>query len=111
MAGVGTGGPANGVDRGSCRSQRWQAAGGGPLRWRCWAGEYVVFNPLSGQTHHLDVLAGRMLELIVSATPSADELRVEASSFLEVEQDDQLIRLVDELLRRLEGAGLIEPVR
>ena len=86
-------------------------AGNQPLRWRCWDGDYVVFNPLSGQTHLLDIFAGQMLRLITSGTPNIGELRSEAASFLEVEQDDRLARTVDELLRRLEAVGLIEPAR
>ena len=89
--------------------QKWRVAGTQPLRWRCWAGDYVVFNPLSGQTHFLDILAGQMLKLIMSGRPSIGELRSEAARFLEVEQDDRLADTVDELLRRLETVGLIEP--
>ena len=89
--------------------QKWRVAGNEPLRWRCWAGDYVVFNALSGQTHFLEIFAGRMLTLIMSGTPSILELRAEAARFLEVEQDERLAHTVDELLRRLEAVGLIEP--
>ena len=102
-------GPANSMTDGSRQLQTWRVAGNQPLRWRCWAGDYVVFNPLSGQTHFLDVFAGQMLKLIMSGTPSIFELRSEAARFLEVEQDDRLARTVDELLRRLDAVGLIEP--
>ena len=82
-----------------------------PLKWRCWAGDYVVFSPLSGQTHFLDVFAGHILERIMAGAPSILELRSEAARFLEVELDDRLAQTVDELLRRLEEVGLIEPAQ
>ena len=87
----------------------WRVAGNEPLKWRCWAGDYVVFSPLSGQTHFLDIFAGHVLELIMAGTPSILELRSEAARFLEVEPDDRLAQTVEELLRRLEEVGLIEP--
>jgi PqqD family protein of HPr-rel-A system len=106
-----TSGPGNRNHDGAGRLQKWQVAGNEPLKWRCWAGDYVVFSPLSGQTHFLDIFAGQMLKLIMSCAPSISELRSEAARFLEVEPDDRLTQTVEELLRRLEEVGLIEPVR
>jgi PqqD family protein of HPr-rel-A system len=111
MASVGTDRPAHSVSDESRRSEKWRVAGDGPLRWRAWAAEYEVYNPLSGQTHLLDVLAGQTLKLIMSGTASISDLRSEASRFLEVPQDDHLVQVVDDLLHRLEAGGLIEPVR
>ena len=91
--------------------QKWRVAGSESLKWRCWAGDYVVFSPLSGQTHFLDIFAGHILKLIMAGTPSIAELRVEAARFLEVEPDDRLAQTVEELLHRLEEVGLIEPAQ
>jgi PqqD family protein of HPr-rel-A system len=104
-----TSGPAESDNEGAGRLQQWRVAGDKPLKWRCWAGDYVVFSPLSGQTHFLDIFAGHVLELIMAGTPSISELRSEAARFLEVEPDDRLAQAVEELLRRLEEVGLIEP--
>jgi PqqD family protein of HPr-rel-A system len=91
--------------------QKWRVAGTESLKWRCWAGDYVVFSPLSGQTHFLDIFAGHILELIMAGTPSIAALRSEAARFLEVEPDDRLAHTVEELLHRLEEVGLIEPAK
>lgn len=104
-----TRGPANGINDAAGRLQKWRVAGNKPLKWRCWAGDYVVFNPLSGQTHFLDIFAGHVLKLIMSGTPSVSELRSDAARYLEVEADHRLAQTVEELLRRLEEVGLIEP--
>ena len=91
---------------GPVRLQKWRVAGNEPLKWRCWSGDYVVFSPLSGQTHFLDIFAGHVLKLIMAGTPNILELRSEAARFLEVEADGRLAQTVEELLRRLEEAGL-----
>ena len=84
-------------------------AGGEPLRWRCWAGDYVVFSPLSGHTHVLDILTGQVLTVIISESPSVAELRTQISTFLEVENDERLAKTIDGILSRLDDAGLVEP--
>ena len=83
-------------------------AGGEPLRWRCWAGDYVVFSPLSGHTHLLDILTGQVLTVIMAESPSVAELRSQTSTFLEVENDERLAKTIDGILSRLEEAGLVE---
>ena len=90
-------------------SKKWRVAGSKPLRWRSWGGDYVVFSPLSGQTHSLDIVTGRVLNLIMSESSSFDDLRVEISSFLEVNNDNRLAQTITEILSRVEEAGLIEP--
>ena len=92
-------------------SQRWRTAGPNPLRFRCWDGDYVVFSPLSGRTHLLEIVTGRILERIASEEPSSESLPSEIASFLEVENDDRVLETVNEILAQLEGAGLIERVR
>ena len=96
------------VDRSG--SQKWRVARSGPVRWRCWAGDYVVFNPLSGQTHLLDIVTGHVLKFIMCESSSVGELRSEISTFLEVEDDDHLATTISEILIRLDEAELIEPM-
>ena len=92
-------------------SQRWRVVGSEPLRWRAWAGDYVVFNPLSGQTHFLDIVTGQILKRIIHGSSSIDELCSEISTFLEVGDDSYLAEMISDILSRLDGVGLIEPVR
>ncbi len=90
--------------------QKWRIAGGERLQWRYWDGDYVVFNPLSGQTHLLDIVTGKVLMLIMSGSSSATEFRSEISTFLEVDDDNRLSKSISDILSRLEEAGLIEPL-
>lgn len=91
-------------------SHKWRVMGRASLRMRCWAGEYVVFNPLSGQTHLLDIVTGEVLRLITLGSPSVDELCFGISRFLDVDDDGRLTQNVSDILRHLEEAALIEPI-
>jgi len=70
----------------------------------------VVFNPLSGETHILDIMTGRVLEIIVSDSPSTERLRSEIAAFLEVDESEEVMKAANEILRELEEVGLIEPI-
>ena len=76
--------------------------------WRYWQGDYVVFNSLSGETHALDIVSGRALERILDQPATLEDIRATIASFLEVESDTELANAVDQILFRLEDAGLIE---
>ena len=43
-------------------SPTWRLASGQSLQYRCWDGECVLYNDLSGDTHLLDELALALLE-------------------------------------------------
>lgn len=85
-------------------------SGAGKLRWRCWDGEYVVFNPLTGDTHLLDVAAGGVLMDIVAGPATTDELVGRAADFLDVDSDPALLAYIKNILQRLDELGLVEPV-
>jgi PqqD family protein of HPr-rel-A system len=84
----------------------WRPAEG--LRWRCWDGDFVVFNPLSGYTHLLDVVTGQILTLLISGRCTVSAVRSGLSAFLEVPDDDKLAETVEEIVIRLEDTGLVE---
>jgi len=42
----------------------WKIWGGRELELRYWDGDYVVYNPLNGSTHVLDIVAGEVLKAI-----------------------------------------------
>jgi PqqD family protein of HPr-rel-A system len=86
----------------------WRTVRGDTLKWRCWAGDYVVFNPLSGHTHFLDIVTGQILTLLMAGSCTASAVRSSLSRFLEVPDDDKLAANVDDILMRLEDAGLVE---
>jgi len=77
---------------------------------RTWDGEVVVYNPLSGDTHLLDVLTGDLLRVIIAGPATVAALREAAATLLEVPDDDRLGQHVGEALAALDEAGLIELV-
>ena len=70
----------------------------------------MVFNPLSGETHILDIVTGRVLEIVALESPSTAELRLEIAAFLEVDENGEVAEAVNKILLELEEVGLIEPV-
>ena len=88
----------------------WQVSGAGKLHWRCWEGEYVVFNPLSGDTHLLDVVAAGVLMDILDNPSTTGDLVGRAAGFLEVESGEALSSYVKDILQKLDELGLIEAV-
>lgn len=89
-------------------SDRWRLASAEPLGLRCWDGDYVVFNPLSGQTHFLEILSGRILEQIMADTPTTAELCALTSTYLELDDEELVADAIDNHLYLLERVGLIE---
>jgi PqqD family protein of HPr-rel-A system len=97
-----TAGPTARLDGG----QHWRAVGS--LRRRSWGGDLVVFNPLSGQTHALDVVSAEILMRLMAAAFTTAELRSAVAAYLELPEDGRLAAAADDILLRLESAGLAE---
>jgi PqqD family protein of HPr-rel-A system len=55
-------------------SPTWRLVPGQRLQYRCWEGECVLYNDLSGDTHLLDELALAVLEELQVAPRSAAQL-------------------------------------
>ena len=87
----------------------WRVAAGA-LPVRSWGGDYVVYNPLSGDTHIFDLLAGEVLCTVVRGAGSERELRQRLAVLLEVPDDAALAAEVRRILAELDELGLIEPV-
>lgn len=79
------------------------------MSWRCWDGEYVVFNPASGNTHMLDIASGEILVRLMARPTDIARLSARLGAFLEVDNDTDLEAAVSRILGRLEDLGLIEP--
>lgn len=77
---------------------------------RCWDGDYVVYSPLSGNTHVIDIVSGEVLAAIMmSARARASELCRHVAAFLEVPNDFAVAEHVSSILGTLDHLGLIEP--
>ena len=77
---------------------------------RAWSGDFVVYNPLSGHTHILDLVAGAVLTELAHQARSADYLCKHLGVLLDVSNDAALATRVDQILDHLDDIGLAEPV-
>jgi len=75
---------------------------------RYWGGDYVVYSPLTGDTHFLDIAAGELLRAIVAAPQASEALGAQLASLLELEHDARLAAHVERVLAQLDALGLIE---
>jgi len=88
----------------------WQVPVEAKLPLRYWDGDYVVYNPLTGNTHVLDIVAGKVLEIIMAGPATSAELCQHIAAFLDVPNDLRTAENVDAILAVLDRLGLIEPV-
>jgi PqqD family protein of HPr-rel-A system len=95
-----------------------RAAPGAAHRWRAcrdfrrkeWADGAVLYDPASGDTHHLTPAAACILGLLDAGPRAREELAqcVLSSGLIRVE--DASLDMLDATLERLHHLGLIEPI-
>jgi PqqD family protein of HPr-rel-A system len=91
------------------KDRRWRPTACEPHPLRCWDGDYVVYNSLSGDTHLLDIVSGEVLKSILSSPKRDSELHLAVARFLEVPADAGVEARVAEIVAALDDLGLIEP--
>ena len=69
----------------------------------------MVFNPLSGATHLLDIVGGEVLRALMDGPARADELARRIARLLDVACDDETLAAADRILENLDQLGLAEP--
>ena len=74
-----------------------------------WPDQYAVYNPLSGHTHLLDLVAGELLVAIDQQPQSTQSLSERVAATLDMPMDDTVRSQVDRMLEHLDDIGLIEP--
>ena len=79
------------------------------MAWRQWQGELVVYNPLSGSTHVLDVASAEVLHALMARPAGRDALAGRVAALLEVELDGEVRSGTDKILENLDRLGLAEP--
>lgn len=89
---------------------RWRVSSDEPLKIRYWDGDYVVYNPLSGKTHFLEIVSGRILELIIAESPPTDRIYTMIATFLDLDIERPVVEAVDNHITLLEQVGLVESV-
>jgi PqqD family protein of HPr-rel-A system len=81
-----------------------------PLPTRDWDGDFIVYSPLSGHTHILDVVAGEVLKLLADGGLDEAGLCARTGAFLDVPNTAAFAAEFANILARLDDLGLIEPV-
>jgi PqqD family protein of HPr-rel-A system len=87
----------------------WRVPVEGMLPLRDWDGDYVVYNPLTGSTHVLDIVTGEVLKAIIAGPATSPELCRRVAEFLDVPNDFRMSGNIDAVLGVLDELGLIEP--
>ena len=88
----------------------WRTSANQPLPMRCWDGDYVVYNPLSGNTHVLDIVVGEVLKTIMAGATNDARLCQHIARFLDVPNDERVSGNLLGILAALDELGLIEPI-
>lgn len=80
------------------------------LVWREWGDEFLVYNTASGQTHHLNLLAGEALRSLEAKPGSVSGAVRRLADQFEIAQDSPQLKMIDGLIRQLDELGLIAPI-
>jgi PqqD family protein of HPr-rel-A system len=91
------------------KAMRWAVPGGNGLAWRVWDDEFLVYNTASGQTHHLNLLAGEALRSLEAEAADVCELIRRLAEQFEIAEDSPPLQMIDHLIRELDELGLIAP--
>jgi PqqD family protein of HPr-rel-A system len=90
-------------------SVRWAVPSANQLSWRVWDDEFLVYNAASGQTHHLNLLAGEALRSLEVEPAETRELVGRLADRFEIAEDSPPLRMIDRLIHELDELGLIAP--
>lgn len=81
------------------------------LIWRRWNDEYVVYNPVSGESHLLDFVSAQGLMQLEKHAASTEQLVHDVGVILEIPADGELSRYVQQMVTELSELGLTRSVR
>jgi PqqD family protein of HPr-rel-A system len=90
-------------------SVRWAVPSANPLAWQVWDDEFLVYNAASGQTHHLNLLAGEALLSLEAEPAQTRELVRRLANQFEIAEDSPPLQMIDRLIHELDELGLIAP--
>ena len=88
---------------------RWAVPEANALAWRIWDDEFLVYSAASGETHHLNLLAGEALRSLEAEAAQGRELAHRLADLFEIAEDHSLLQMIDRLIRELDELGLIAP--
>ncbi|QOL50966.1 HPr-rel-A system PqqD family peptide chaperone [Massilia litorea] len=90
-------------------SPTWRLVSGQRLRYRCWDGECVLYNDLSGDTHLLDEFALALLAQLQAAPQAVVQLAAAFGLDPDADAHDGAAMLHD-VLDDLAALHLVEPL-
>ena len=88
----------------------WTVPPSNGLEWREFDNEFLVFNPASGQTHHLNLLAGEALRSLEDKPARAHQLVRRLADQFEIAEDSPSLQTIDQLIHEFDELGLIAPL-
>ena len=80
------------------------------LVWRIWDDEFLIYNTASGQTHHLNLLAGEALRSLEDEAARMHELVRRLADQFEIAEDSPSLQAIDQLIHEFDALGLIAPL-
>ena len=90
-------------------SPAWRVPTHLSFHWRSWDNEYVVYHVNSGDTHRLNAAGARALRLLVESPRTTHELAECLGDEFPGDAGEPILATVEELVRRFEQLGLVEP--
>jgi PqqD family protein of HPr-rel-A system len=78
------------------------------LAWRQWQGELVVYNPISGATHVLDVASAEVMLALIERPADLETLGVRLAKLLDIELNAEARAATQGILENLDRLGLAE---
>jgi len=78
------------------------------LAWRQWQGELVVYNPISGATHVLDVASTEVMLALIEGPADPDSLSARLAALLDIPLDAEARAATQGILENLDRLGLAE---
>jgi PqqD family protein of HPr-rel-A system len=88
----------------------WTVPASNGLQWRELDDEFLVYNSASGQTHHLNFLAGEALRSLENEAARTHELVRRLANQFEIPEDSPSLQTIDQLIHELDELGLIAPL-
>lgn len=77
--------------------------------WRCWQGEVVIYDDLSGDTMKLDIIMSAVFRFMLHGPVTESQIAHHLASRWELKADPQIGNLAALALRRLREAEMIRP--
>lgn len=87
----------------------WTVPVDNALEWREFDNEFLVYNAASGQTHHLNLLAGEALRSLEAEPAQMHELVSRLADLFDIAEDSPSLQMIARLVGELDELGLIAP--